>query len=378
MKKKQADQLLLKYAGGKCTSEEEALIEAGLVNDFRKGYKEIGAEEAELAEGRIYEAIRTYANAHPKTKYIRLWPRIAAAASVAAIIVFSAVWFLKEKTEKHAASAMWSADVAPGHQGATLTLAGGKKIKLADTGNGKVAIEAGVIISKTATGQLVYQIKEQAANSSPATNTLSTANGETYQVRLPDGTAVWLNAASSLTYPVTFSASPERRVSLEGEAYFEIAPDALHPFIVQSGNQKTEVLGTSFNINSYKNEPATVTTLLSGMVKVSSGQDKYYLQPGEQAINTGRRITLTNTDPEAVIDWKKGDFNLNRINFREAMRKIARWYNVEVIYDSSVPDNIRSGGWISRNNKLSVVLESIELSGIVHFKIEGKTIYVTK
>jgi transmembrane sensor len=312
-----------------------------------------------------------------KSKAIKLWPRIIGIAVAIALVVLG-VYFFNYRNDKHTDSnVLATQDISPGTVGATLTLANGKKIKLSEAADGEIAKEAGISVTKTADGQLVYQIKETTGDPNKI-NRLSTAKGETYILTLPDKSKVWLNAASSLTYSATLNERGLRRVRLEGEAYFEIFKDKVHPFIVQTAKQDVEVLGTHFNINSYADEPATATTLLEGSVKVTAGNLKQILKPGEQALNMGKTIEVTTADIENVTDWKNGDFFLNRVDFRTAMRKIARWYDVEVIYDASVSDDIQSSGYISRSKKLSSVLKLIEKSGQVHFKIEGRRIYVSK
>ena len=208
-------------------------------------------------------------------------------------------------------------------------------------------------------------------------NTVETPRGGQYQVTLADGSKVWLNAASSLKYPPVFNGA-SRQVELTGEAYFEIAKDKAHPFKVKTASQTVEVLGTSFDINNYPDEKNIATTLIEGSVKVTGEARQVIIRPGEQAINNGEQIQVAQANIDNVTDWRNGDFYLNRVNFRVAMRKIARWYDIEVIYDASVPDNIESGGWISRNNPLSAVLKAMERTGQVHFKVEGKKVYVSK
>lgn len=310
-------------------------------------------------------------------KHANLWPRIlTVAASV--VIVFLAVYFFKRNQRTDMTDTRSVAhDVAPGTVGATLTLANGKKIQLAGAASGELAQEAGVTITKSSNGSLLYEIKN-GTSSSGTKNTLSTANGETYQVRLPDGSMVYLNAASSLTYATSLVENGRRVVILRGEGYFEVYKDKKHPFIVKTEKQEVEVLGTHFNINSYGDEPAVATTLIQGSVKVRTGKVEQMLKPGEQSVNDGKTIKVSQVDVDSSIDWKNGDFNLDGVEFKIAMRKIARWYNVEVIYDEAISDNIRSGGWVSRKNSLSAVLKSIEASGQVHFRIKGKKIYITK
>jgi Fe2+-dicitrate sensor, membrane component len=321
-----------------------------------------------------------------QVKRVRLWPRIAAAASIVLAIGAGIFFYTNQPKKDVVQTATYAKDVAPGTAGATLTLANGKKIRLTDAGNGELAKESGVVVTKSADGQLVYTVQGDVAVD-PATigenvhkirNVLSTERGETYMVVLPDQSKVWLNAASSLIYNTNMNISKERVVSLEGEAYFEVAKDKARPFVVISRGQEVEVLGTHFNVNGYEDETATATTLLEGSVKVSTGDIKQILKPGQQAKSVGNTISVSQADVETVMDWKNGDFFLNRVDFRTAMRKIARWYNVEVIYDKSVPDDIESSGYISRTNNLSAVLKLIEKSGQVHFKIEERRIYVFK
>jgi len=307
----------------------------------------------------------------------RLWPRIAVAAAVATLVFGAGLFYYTNQNLKSDPAAAVVQDVAPGKVGATLTLASGKKIVLSEAVDGELAKEAGVVISKSADGKLVYEIKGDEGDENKI-NVLSTSRGETYELRLPDGSLVALNATSSLEYPANFNRKKERKVKLTGEGYFEVAKDKAHPFIVETDKQQVEVLGTHFNINSYDDEPATATTLLEGSVKVSSGSRVQMLKPGEQAVYDGKVIKVQQADTESITDWKDGDFYLNHVDFKTAMRKIGRWYDVEIIYDASVPDDIVAGGWISRENKLSAVLRLIEKSRLVKFKVEGKKVYVSR
>lgn len=335
-----------------------------------------GEELTESEQRNFLEFI--YAEDKPvKEPIIKLWPRMTGIAAAIALMVLSLYFFNHKNDEGAHSDNLTVQDQNPGSFGATLTLANGKKIKLSDAAKGEIAKEAGISVTKTADGQLVYEIKETAGNPDQI-NTLSTAKGETYILTLPDKSKVWLNAASSLTYPASLNEHGKRRVKLEGEAYFEIFKDKAHPFIVQTANQEVEVLGTHFNVNSYKDEPGIATTLLEGSVKVTAGGSLKIIKPGEQAINKSGTMEVRKVDLEDVVDWKNGDFYLNHMDFKIAMRKIARWYDMEIIYDKNVPDNMESGGWISRDKPLSTVLKSIEASGLVKFKVEGRKIYVSQ
>lgn len=313
-----------------------------------------------------------------KRRSVPLWARFGIAAAVSAMLISAGIWFYQSAQKDRITDQLaYANDVAPGKSGATLTLADGKKIRLTDAANGQLAQEAGVTITKTADGKLIYHLEDKGKENDQI-NTLSTVNGETYQLRLPDGSSVWLNAASSLSYPLSFANRQERRVVLHGEGYFEIAKDSKHPFVVQTDKQEVEVLGTHFNINAYPDEAVVATTLLEGSVRLVTGIKNQMLKPGEQAINDQGAIRIRKVDPNAVTDWKNDEFFLDKMDFRAAMRKIARWYNIEVIYNGSVPDNLEAGGWIPRNSSLSDVLRSIESTGQVHFKIDGRKLYVSE
>ncbi|MGV3509862.1 MAG: FecR family protein, partial [Sphingobacteriaceae bacterium] len=229
-------------------------------------------------------------------------------------------------------------------------------------------------IIKSDNGQLQYLSLNSDNKQEVLYNTLSIPRGGQYKVVLPDGTQVWLNAASSLKYPTAFNGN-ERVVQLEGEAYFEVAKNAAQPFRVEVKDVKVTVLGTHFNINGYTDEAHIKTTLLEGSVKISKGPVQQLLHPGEQAI-TGKSSTIevVKANSDEVLAWKNGYFNFHRSNLQEVMRQLSRWYDVDIKYEGKVPDR-EFGGEISRNSKASEVLKILELSD-VHFRIEGEHIIV--
>jgi len=308
----------------------------------------------------------------------KLYVKFGAVAAAAIILIFTGLFISHQFEEKPVAPRM--AVILPGTTGATLTLANGKKIQLSNAITGKIANQGGLSINKTRQGQLSYQsnttIKNQGSLSD--INKLSTANGQTYMLVLPDGSKVWLNASSSISYSPASIAQGKRMVKLDGEGYFEIAKDRKHPFVVETRSQNVQVLGTHFNVNAYSDEPAVTTTLLEGSVRLTVGKNTKMLVPGQQGKTLSGQIDISDADVDAVVDWKNGDFSLEHLNFKSAMRKIARWYNVEVIYEASVPDNIESGGWIARDRPLTSVLNAIQSSGLVKFKIDGRKIYVSE
>lgn len=305
---------------------------------------------------------------------IRRWPRIAVAAATIGVIAAGISFFNTRYAQAPVSHTAKQVDIPAGTNSATLTLSNGKKIRLSDAADGELAKEAGVVISKSPGGQLVYEIKGNKGHGGQ--NRLSTARGETYQIRLPDGSNVWLNSASSISYSSDLINNGKRSVQLEGEAYFKIAKDESHPFIVQSNGQQIQVLGTEFNVNAYADEPKLSTTLLEGSINVIAGGRKVKIIPGQQAQLSAGELSVQNVEVDNVIDWKNGDFALNHVEFKTAMRKIARWYDMEIVYDDTVPDNMESGGWISRQKPLAAVLKSIESSGLVKFRVEGRKIYV--
>ncbi len=301
----------------------------------------------------------------------KLWIGIAAAL---AIIIFGAgLFYLKQNTDL-AKLANTTPRIIPGTTGATLKLANGKTIKLSDAVNGELANDAGVTITKTANGQLAYEIK--GTTRPDQINTLSTNNGETYQVRLPDGSLVWLNSASSLSYSTALVHSGKRSVNLVGEAYFEISKDKNHPFVVKTGNQEVEVLGTHFNVNAYDDESTAKTTLLEGSVKIKNKMKQKILIPGEQASVDGDDISVGKVNTEYAIAWKNGVFRFTDKTLDAGMREIARWYNVQVTYKRPELKNELLGGRISKYASINQVLKKMELANAFRFTVKGREIIV--
>lgn len=299
------------------------------------------------------------------------------AAAAVVFIAFSLTAYLSlQKKKEH----VFATDVAPGKNKAILTLADGKKISLSDAMKGDIAKEAGFSITKTADGQLVYNVAGSENVNDTRLNTISTPNGGEWQIQLPDGSTVWLNAASSIQYALNIGTAKQRVVKLDGEAYFEVAKNAAHPFIVETDKQAVEVLGTHFNINSYKDEKVTKTTLLEGSVRVShkSTNDSEILKPGEQSLVSVSGIAIKEVDVEEAIAWKKGYFMFNNERQESILRKVARWYNVEIEYADPAAKDVMYYGTVSRFEKISKVLTKFEQTGEVHFDIKGNKLIVHK
>lgn len=378
-----AKDLIDKYNQGLCSPEEKALVEAGFNQMLKQNSEVYSSQEIEAADKRMYANIIAQVNSRSgKSRSARLWVKIAAAASVVVVIGAGLVFYLghdNKQAKQQTVGIRQSEDISPGKNTATLTLSDGRKVILSEANNGQLAEQAGVKISKTSDGQIRYDILPGYGNTSNklVINTLSTANGETYRVILPDGTKVWLNAASSLKYPASFASLKERKVELAGEAYFEVHKDKTRPFIVDNGHQQVEVLGTHFNVNSYTDEPYTKTTLLEGTVRVSANTTQATLKPGQQSRLNKEQHTLSvaQADLEEAMAWKNGYFMFTNENIGSVMKKLARWYDVEVVYERDVSTKA-VWGTISRFRNVSQVLKMLEMTGVVKFKIEGRRIIV--
>jgi ferric-dicitrate binding protein FerR (iron transport regulator) len=265
-------------------------------------------------------------------------------------------------------------DHAPGGNHATLLLDNGKTLELDSLHNGTLAEQSASTVKKLADGQLAYETTGSTAHISY--NTLTTPSGGQYQLTLADGTKVWLNNASSLRYPASFTGS-ERTVELTGEAYFEVTRDVTHPFIVRENRLQVKVLGTHFNIQAYKEDGTEKTTLLEGTVRIERGDEKALLAPGDQAAFAGGRPLklLHDVDVDQVISWKNGYFHFESDDLPSVMMQLARWYDVMVEYRGTLePQHI--SGKIQRNLPLSKVLKNLE-SPRRHFTIEGNKIIVS-
>ena len=294
-----------------------------------------------------------------------------AAASITLFLATSAYFILikpkkeiaTQTTEQH-----FKNDVAPGGNKAILTLGNGSTIILDSAHTGKLAQQGNAEIVKLDSGKIAYTTTNKKSNEI-IYNTLTTPKGGQYQLELPDGSRVWLNAESSLTYPTVFSGS-ERVVEMTGEAYFEVAHHAKMPFRVKCNGQMIEDIGTSFNVNAYTNEEAMQTTLIEGSVKINN----VVLKPGQQAVVTDKISILDHVEVDDIIAWKNGQFRYSSVSIESIMRQAARWYDVDVVYEGKVNETF-SGG-ISRNVNISELLKILGYSNKVSFDIEGKKIII--
>ncbi len=317
---------------------------------------------------RIQAAIASRAR-KPRQRMLFIW---SAAAALILICSFAALYTFRRQAPETQLTA-----IVPGKDKAVLTLADGKKILLDEAADGSLAVEHGVHITKTGSGMVSYDFKQAGGSNSPEVyNTIRTPRGGQFRLTLSDGTRIWLNSDSYVRFPVNFGPN-ERRIEAGGELYLEVAKDPRHKFLVRTDRQTVEVLGTRFNINAYTDESEIRTTLFEGSVKLSSIRSSLILKPGQQSVlSAEQKITIDeNADPEVAAAWKNGYFMFDREDIRSAMRKIGRWYDVDVVYQGEVPDDWL-GGSISRYKRVEDVLAKLQLTGQIHFKIEGRRVIV--
>lgn len=366
-----AKKLLNKYLAGNCTPEENSVVE----DWYHQLPFEKDSPDHPAIENSKEEVWRRLSKGAKSVKLIT-FKRIAIAASIILCCGLGFYFIAGHNTQPLTAKTELK-DILPGGHKAILTLADGTMVNLDDAKNGQVASQNGILIRKAKNGQLEYVVKEMPNASVAGSNSISTPRGGQYQVSLPDGTKVWLNAATTLKYPYAF-AKNERAVELNGEAYFEVAKDHTRPFRVKTDAQTVEVLGTHFNINAYQDEAAEKTTLLEGAVKVSNASGSVKLQPGEQSrLNNGtaKLIVDQQVDIDKEMAWKNNIFSFDNDDLQTIMRQISRWYDVDVVYEGKIPSE-KYVGEIPRNSNLAEVFKILELNH-VHIDVKGKVLTVS-
>ncbi|WP_295128789.1 FecR family protein [uncultured Chitinophaga sp.] len=330
----------------------------------------------EMAQEKAEEILSLVINARPgKVKRLNIWRYAAAAAVVLA--VSGLTWSLMQRqatapalVQHQRKTSIDNNDIAPAVKGALLTLADGSTVPLDSIKQGLIANQSGASVSLQ-NGTVSYN----GDVAEVSYNTLSTPKGKLFHLVLPDGSEVWLNAGSAITYPTGFTGK-ERSVTLKGEAYFEIAQNASQPFMVKVGGSEVKVLGTRFNINAYDNEVFVRTTLLQGSVSVSTGHRSRILQPGQQSTVSGVDVQVQTVDVSQVMAWKNGLFNFENAGVKDVMNQLERWYDIEVQYENGVPD-ITFGGKMERGLSLSHVMRILEISK-VKLRLEGRTLIVSR
>ncbi len=350
--------LLQRYLAGKCNESERALVEQWYQIHRATDPADIPYDEIEqdlLTVGKQLPAARRQ-RWFFKTRYV------AAATLIAATLVAYLLMVQRNGLSDSTHHPITAADIMPGGNKATLTLADGRHIVLDDISAGNAGTQRDSIVFKNEAGQLTYLSEGTQTGNKRAIplNTITTPRGGQYRVTLPDGTQVWINAASSLTY-AAIDNSGERVVQLKGEAYFEVAKSNGRPFRVITPRQTVEVMGTHFNVNSYPDEPAVKTTLLEGSVKIvgHATDEAVMLRPGQQAsLNKESQLSVRQIDINDAVAWKNGLFRFENSDIEAIMRQFARWYDVEVEFEGSKPD-IKLWGEAYRNASASQVLDML-------------------
>jgi transmembrane sensor len=376
--RERVEELASKIKQATATADELREFDAWYSRQVEKPFHvpgHLATSETDLKNS-IYQHIQQETGLNkPKRSGIMLWRRIAAAASVVLCLSVGGYYLLKDKTENPEVVAVEKQDFAPGSNKAILTLSNGKKILLDDAGKGKLGAEGNSVINKIGNGRVVYNddpsLNDNAAN---VLNTMATPRGGQYHLTLADGTDVWLNAASSITYPATFTGK-DREVEITGEVYFQVAHNAAKPFRVKSNGQAVEVLGTHFNINAYDNEPAIKTTLIEGSVAVTANNQKKFLKPGQQAMLSSNTLTTKSVDINEELAWKQGYFDFTDADIKTIMRQLSRWYDVDVEFVGPVTTENFTGR-ISRSRNISQVLKIVESSKYVRLTFEERRIMV--
>ncbi|MFA4868021.1 MAG: FecR domain-containing protein [Pedobacter sp.] len=370
-----AQELINKYLEGKASPEEKLLLERWYNLEIDKAEPMPGKVDFDAVEQKLMARLPIH-----QVKTTRLYYRIITGVAAVFLIIAGVYLFTDHYKEpvQHS-TAKVGGYTPPGSNKAILTLANGERVSLNDAENGKLAQQSGNLIIKEADGKLIYTADINNTGDI-VYNVIETPKGGQYQLRLPDGTKVWLNAASSLKFPATFNGLSQRNVELKGEAYFEVYKSKDKPFMVSTAKQKIEVLGTHFNINSYLDEGETTTTLLEGSINVlPKGTTKgAVLFPGQQLVlnDNGTVLHTKRGNIEEAMAWKNGKFIFNDQNLQTIMRQISRWYDVDVEYKGNRTANKVFGGTISRFDSLEQALEILELTGSVNFVVEGRRVTV--
>ena len=387
-------ELLERYGDGSLSPDEEAAFFQWYQQAGWEEFSRLWAQCKTFPEGGITRspempihfkeqleaAMNSFENSDDQTGPIRRrigfrWAGVAAAAVL--ILAGGGYWWLHRQSQAPAVVTTKAIDItAPTTSRATITLADGQKVFLDSVGSGTVAVQGSITVIKKADGQVVYNGSAPQVASSPVSyNVLSNPRGsKAVSLTLSDGTNVWLNSESSLTYPTAFFGK-QRKVTITGEAYFEVTKNTAMPFTVTKGEMTITVLGTHFNVNAYPDDTNMKVTLLEGSVKVTRGDASDLLRPSQQAqIGKGIKV-ISDVDVDEVMAWKNGKFIFGeKANIETIMNQIARWYDIDVEYQKKV--NVHFGGSMSRQVNASKLLDKLEMTGDVHFKIEGKKVIV--
>ncbi len=372
-----AAELAKKWRTGTINENERKELEAWY-SSFDSSYlQEDSTETVDQLKERMFHAIQDELALRPKTgKHLALfsWKFARIAASLLVILSVGGYFYRLSTSQKAAHQQRSQVAIRPGSNQAMLTLRDGSQIVLADADNGLISRQGTVQVMKK---DSVIAYRPVAVEEEVVYNTITTPRGGQFQVVLADGTRVWLNSASSLRFPTSFSGT-ERKVTVTGEAYFEVSKDRYRPFLVDVDQRQTvRVTGTHFNIMAYADEKAISTTLLEGSVIAQKDGQSVALKPGQQAqlLASGKLVLVNGVDTDAAVAWKNGFTSFADADIQAIMRQISRWYDVDVVFRGTPSQRTFTGG-IARNSAIEGVFKILELSNI-HFSVEGKKVIVT-
>jgi len=377
MTKEEIQTLIERYISGECSSEEADFLERWYADELQKRLSEIETKNTELVKDEMWSRIvgeRPQLTKQPTKKGIGLWAGAAAAVLFIGLLVTYQLDKLHSTSNSDKEIVATTPEILPGTNKAILTTGDGKQIVLTDEADGVIKQGNGFIVRKQEDGLVSFEVTDGHEGMDLVNNSIKTPKGGIYQVVLPDGSKAWLNSASSISFPSKFAAT-ERNVSIEGEVYFEIKRDASRPFRVNASRQQIEVLGTKFNVNAYEDEPYVRTSLIEGSVKVKGAKQEHVLKPGfELSTTRNGRDKVGQADIEAIMAWKDGVFQFDRVDLEVLLRQLARWYDVDVVYQGSYEKD-EFVGKIKRNEDIQKVLNILKY-GNVDITLEGRKLMV--
>lgn len=397
MNEQELQQFLEKLASGNYTNEEYQTFVSWVENCTRKEYELMlvyweqvsdAVDQTDSLDPALIASIergldqidekasKQVIPLHPENdKKTRLWPRIAAAASILIFLSTGGYFIFHKKQIPQQVAQEKPINIKPGSKKAILKLANGQRIALNEAPAGTLAKQGNATITKTTDGQVTYNAQNSSGKTEDIYNTITTQRGGYYPLKMADGTVAILDAASSIKYPVTFNGK-ERRVEITGQVYFIVAHNVAKPFKVAVNGQTIQDIGTEFNVNAYGDEPYIRTTLVEGSVKVTKQSQSVLLVPGQQALVDLAKSTLRvqAVNVKDVLAWKNGQTSFSNEDIQEIMRSVSRWYDVDIQYEGQIPTRHFDGS-ISRNANLSDLLKILEFNNI-HFAVSGKTITV--
>lgn len=381
----EAKKILSRYRKGICTPEELEVLHCWFDETELGDVEQLGEHEI-LAFQQAFKHQFMQSRRRSRLYRIRV---VSSVAAVAAILLIVGGYMLSswrsQISLKSADPSVAGQDIRPGGHKAILTLADGQQIHLEDHETGFVVSDGSVSVKQEELGLLVYDFssKSSAPDQPVSYNTIQTPQGGTFQVMLPDGTTVWLNNATTLRYPVSLNDQPRIVELLEGEAFFQVSHRQVdgvpQTFTVQTGDEVVEVLGTEFNISAYPGEPR-LTTLIKGAIQIghTGTTTKTRMHPGQQATFKNGALQISEVDPESVYAWKEGYFLFDDETLENIMKKVARWYDVEVHYGPNVDRQGKFWGSVSKFENVDILLEKLELTGAIRFEINGRRVLVMK